>query len=75
MNKKVSYRQLHREAQKLFDENQRLKKELNGLINIMFGFAIKLYKLTPNDESFAKLKPEFLEKVKNAASNPVQQKG
>ena len=72
---KVSYRKLQREAEKLFDENGKLKKELNGIVNMFGVFAVKLYRLAPEDEAFSKLKPEFMEKIKNAASTPDRPKG
>jgi len=72
MRNKVSYRQLYREAVKMHDESQGLKKELSGIINILFGFAVKLYKLSPDDKCFEQLKPEFLEKIKNASCDNNQ---
>jgi len=72
---KVSYRQMHREAVKLFDENGKLKKELGVIVDILRLFSVKLYKLSPEDEVFKRLKPEFMEMIKNAASIPDKPQG
>lgn len=62
-------RAIIREASKMYDEVGRLKKECVNLFNMLFGLAVKLYILTPEDEIFTKdaFKPEFLAKIKEAA--------
>lgn len=65
----VGKRAILREASKWYDEVQKLKKECTGLFQMLFGIAVKLYIVSPNDEIFQKdtFKPEFLEKIKEAA--------
>ena len=72
---KVSKRQVVREASKLFEENSRLKKECQQLLQMMFGVAVKLYMLNPEDESFTgnQFKPEFIEQIKKAAETMKSQ--
>lgn len=77
MQQKVSKRQVLREAQNLYEENLKLKKEAKSLLQMMFGVCVKLYKLDPSDETFreegekeAMFKPEFLKAIKAAASAP-----
>ena len=66
---KVSKRQVLREASKLFEENGKLKKECRQLLQMLFGVAVKLYILNPDDESFGEgmFKPEFIDQIKKAA--------
>lgn len=68
---KVSKRQIVREAQKLWEDNSNLKKECQQLLQMMFGVAVKLYIVTPEDDIFTgdSFKPEFLEAVKKAAED------
>ena len=67
---KVSKRQIVREASKILEENSGLKKERRQLLQMMFGIAVKLYILNPEDEAFQEgkqFKPEFVEQIKKAA--------
>jgi len=74
---KISKRQILREAQKLYDENQSLKKEANRLLQMMFGVCVKLYRIDPKDNIFREsdneeeqpLKPSFLKAIKEAANS------
>jgi len=67
---RISRRQVLREAGKLNDENMNLKKERGNLFNMLFGIAVKLYQVKPDDEIFVgdTFKPEFLAKIKEAAA-------
>lgn len=81
MQQKVSKRQVLREAQKLYDKNQSLKREAQRLLQMLFGVCVKLYRLDPSDETFkeegeeeAMFKPEFLKAIKEAAENKPDKK-
>lgn len=70
---KLSRRQILREAQSLFDQVQSLRKENQSLSQIIFGLAVKLYRLSPDDESFTNgsFQDLFLKRIKKAAEATV----
>ena len=75
MQQKVSKRAVLREATKLYDENQGLKKECQQLLQMLFGAALKLYKIDPADDMFkseedgGSFKNGFLDAIKQAAED------
>ena len=66
---KVSKRQVLRKASKLYEDNQRMRKEGGHLTQIVFTLAVKLYKIVPDDPYFTgdNFTPEFLEAIKKGA--------
>lgn len=66
---KVSKRQVVREASRIMDNLNKVRSENQQLFQIVFGLAVKLYMLNPDDETFHNdtFKPEFLANIKEAA--------
>ncbi len=66
---KVSKRQVVREASRIMDDLRKSRSENQKLFQMVFGLAVRLYILDPDDETFHNdsFKPTFLNNIKDAA--------